>query len=69
MKVSEVKKIEFKSKFPELEESLLGSGTSRANFYKYGDILTIPHYVTWNQVGTEKPDYHQPEYFGLLKFV
>ncbi len=43
--------------------------TFRANFYKCGDMLTVPHYVTWNPVGTEKPDYHQPKYFGLLKFV
>jgi hypothetical protein len=43
--------------------------TFRANFYKCGDMLSVPHYVTWNPVGTEKPDYHQPEYFGILKFV
>jgi hypothetical protein len=43
--------------------------TFRANFYKCGDKLSVPHYVTWNPVGTEKPDYHRPEYFGLLKFV
>jgi hypothetical protein len=43
--------------------------TFRANFYKCGDMLTVPHYVTWNPVGTKNPDYHQPEYFGLLKFV
>jgi hypothetical protein len=43
--------------------------TFRANFYKCGDNLKIPHYVTWNPVGTEKPDYHQPAYFGLLKFI
>lgn len=43
--------------------------TFRANFYKCGDMLKVPHYVTWNPVGTENPDYHQPEYFGLLKFV
>lgn len=43
--------------------------TFKANFYKCGDMLSVPHYVTWNPVGTEKPDYHQPEYFGLLKFV
>lgn len=43
--------------------------TFRANFYKCGDLLSVPHYVTWNPVGTEKPDYHCPEYFGLLKFV
>jgi hypothetical protein len=43
--------------------------TFRANFYKCGDMLTVPHYVTWNPVGTEKPDYHQPDYFGLLTFI
>jgi hypothetical protein len=41
----------------------------RANFYKCGDMLKVPHYVTWNPVGTENPDYHQPRYFGTLKFV
>lgn len=41
----------------------------RANFYKCGDKLTVPHYLSWNPVGTEKPDFHRPEYFGLLKFV
>ncbi|MBK8884003.1 MAG: hypothetical protein IPN67_16980 [Bacteroidales bacterium] len=43
--------------------------TFRANFYKCGDMLKVPHYVTWNPVGTENPDYHQPRYFGVLKFV
>jgi hypothetical protein len=43
--------------------------TFRANFYKCGDMLKVPHYVTWNPVGTDNPDYHQPDYFGLLKFV
>jgi hypothetical protein len=43
--------------------------TFRANFYKCGDMLSVPHYVTWNPVGTENPDYHQPAYFGMLKFV
>jgi hypothetical protein len=43
--------------------------TFRANFYKCGDMLTVPHYVTWNKIVTEKPDYHQPAYFGLLKFI
>jgi hypothetical protein len=43
--------------------------TFQANFYKCGDKLSVPHYVTWNEIGTENPDYHQPGYFGLLKFV
>ncbi len=43
--------------------------TFRANFYKCGDKLSVPHYLTWNPVGTEKPDFHQPGYFGSVKFV
>ena len=43
--------------------------TFRANFYKCGDMLSVPHYITWNPVGTEKPDYHRPEYFGEVKFI
>jgi hypothetical protein len=43
--------------------------TFRANFYKCGDKVKVPHYVTWNLVGTERPDYHRPEYFGELKFI
>jgi hypothetical protein len=41
----------------------------KANFYKCGDTLSVPHYVTWNPVGTQNPDYHQPGYFGTVKFV
>ncbi len=41
----------------------------RANFYKCGDKLAVPHYVTWNPIGSPNPDYHRPEYFGVLKFV
>ena len=41
----------------------------RANFFKCGDKLRVPHFLTWNPVGTEKPDFHRPEYFGLVKFV
>ncbi|MFC4096087.1 carbohydrate-binding family 9-like protein [Euzebyella saccharophila] len=42
--------------------------TSRANFYKCADDTSKPHYVTWNAVGTERPDFHRPEFFGTLKF-
>lgn len=41
----------------------------RANFYKCGDDLTVPHYLSWNPVLTDKPDFHRPEYFGLIKFL
>ena len=43
--------------------------TFNANFYKCGDKQNVPHYVTWNKVETEKPDFHQSKYFGILKFI
>lgn len=48
---------------------ILKGKSFRANFYKCGDELSNPHYVTWNPVCTEKPDFHRPEYFGVLAFV
>lgn len=60
--------IPFEVFFHHKVERLQGK-TFRANFYKCGDMLSMPHYVTWNPVGTKNPDYHQPSYFGILKFV
>lgn len=39
-----------------------------ANFYKSGDETAVAHYVTWNPIKTENPDYHRPEYFGKITF-
>lgn len=36
------------------------------NFYKCGDETEIEHYGMWSPVGTEKPDFHRPEFFGEL---
>lgn len=41
---------------------------TRANFYKCGDKTSESHYLSWNAVGTETPDFHRPEYFGTLVF-
>jgi len=41
---------------------------AKANFYKCGDDTSVPHYVTWNPVKTEEPDYHRPEFFGKVFF-
>ena len=38
----------------------------RANCYKCGDLTVQPHYLTWNFVTTEKPDYHTPKDFGKM---
>jgi hypothetical protein len=39
-----------------------------ANFYKCGDETSEPHYISWNPIGTENPDYHCPQYFGKVQF-
>ncbi len=48
-------------------ESLKGMHAT-GNFYKCGDETSEPHFVTWNAIGTENPDYHCPEYFGTIEF-
>ncbi len=48
-------------------KTLMGK-TIMANFYKCGDMLTIPHYITWSPVKTPKPDFHRPEFFGMVRF-
>jgi hypothetical protein len=40
----------------------------RANFYKCGDDLPEPHFLAWNTINTEQPDFHRPEFFGTLEF-
>jgi hypothetical protein len=42
---------------------------AKANFYKCGDETSDPHFVTWNAIDTENPDYHRPEFFAPVKFM
>lgn len=41
---------------------------AHANFYKCGDNLTVPHFLSWNPINTEKPNFHTPQFFGKLSF-
>ncbi|MDP4205542.1 MAG: carbohydrate-binding family 9-like protein [Bacteroidota bacterium] len=41
---------------------------SKGNFYKCGDETSDPHFVTWNPIDTETPDYHQYSSFGSILF-
>jgi len=41
----------------------------RANFYKCGDRLSMPHYLSWNRIMTAKPDFHKPDFFGKIMFI
>lgn len=40
----------------------------KANFYKCGDELQMPHFLSWNPIKIEKPDFHRPDFFGTLNF-
>ena len=46
----------------------LDGKTIRANFYKCGDKLQTPHFLSWNPIELEKPNFHCPEFFGALHF-
>jgi len=48
---------------------ILPGQTASANFYKCGDETDVPHYGAWSPVGTPKPDFHRPEYFGEIVFA
>jgi hypothetical protein len=39
------------------------------NFYKCGDNLTHPHYVSWSKIDIPKPSFHQPGFFGSIEFA
>ena len=39
----------------------------RANFYKCGDETPEPHYISWNAINLPSPDFHVPQFFGLLE--
>ncbi len=38
------------------------------NFYKCADKCSTPHWLTWNKVEYDSPNYHLPEYFGKIIF-
>lgn len=40
----------------------------RANFYKCGDNLPTPHFLSWNPIEWPEPSFHRPEFFGELVF-
>ncbi|HWJ90727.1 MAG TPA: carbohydrate-binding family 9-like protein [Flavisolibacter sp.] len=41
----------------------------KVNFYKCGDELPQPHFLSWKPVEADSPDFHLPEYFGKMQFV
>ncbi|MBC3541991.1 carbohydrate-binding family 9-like protein [Rufibacter sediminis] len=47
----------------------LNEQSCKVNFYKCGDDLPKPHYLTWNTIKAAAPNFHLPEYFGELQFL
>ena len=41
----------------------------RANFYKCGDNLSTPHFISWSGIKSATPDFHLPQFFGALHFI
>ena len=46
----------------------LFDGSMRANVYKCGDETSHIHYLSWNSVSSETPDFHRPQDFGKMFF-
>lgn len=40
----------------------------KANFYKCGDDLEEPHFISWAPIESSEPDFHLPQFFGILLF-
>jgi hypothetical protein len=40
----------------------------RGNFYKCGDNLPRPHFLAWNNIQSEEPNFHLSAFFGDLLF-
>jgi hypothetical protein len=38
----------------------------KANFYKCGDLTRDPHWACWNEIKSNEPNFHLPEFFGDL---
>jgi hypothetical protein len=41
----------------------------RINFYKCGDDLPQPHYLSWSKIYSTIPNFHLPEFFGKALFA
>ena len=49
--------------------SILKNRSCKANFYKCGDALPNPHFLSWKFIVADSPDFHLPQFFGEMRFV
>lgn len=43
--------------------------TGKANFFKCGDDLPEPHFISWSNIDGPVPDFHLSQFFGTIKFI
>lgn len=48
------------------DDKVKSGDTLFANFYKCGDETPLPHYGMWSEVESKEPDFHLPQFFGML---
>lgn len=48
-------------------ENLAGA-TAYGNFYKCGDGLPTPHFLSWSKIEHPTPNFHLPDFFGEIVF-
>jgi len=53
--------------YPEITETF-NNVKAKGNLYKCGDHLRTPHFLSWNPIQSEKPNFHLPEFFGEMRF-
>ncbi|MEO6149515.1 MAG: carbohydrate-binding family 9-like protein [Mucilaginibacter sp.] len=46
----------------------LSEASARVNFYKCGDDLQNPHFLCWNRIEAEQPNFHLSEFFKEVSF-
>ncbi|WP_439181953.1 carbohydrate-binding family 9-like protein [Carboxylicivirga taeanensis] len=58
-----------KSVFGDTIKQFEAGQSFKANFYKCGDKQEQMHFLSWNPISHEKPNFHLPQYFGTIKLV
>ena len=49
--------------------TFLTGKSCRVNFYKCGDALPEPHFISWSNIQSEELNFHLSEFFGEALFI
>jgi len=55
--------------FEDHDITSLQDQVAKVNFYKCGDELPEPHFLSWNYIDNPYPEFHLPQFFGEVKFL